>query len=194
MDSSIASMAKRLAHSSRWASLAATSGYSSSGTRSRVRQYSAETTSFFFSKSLSRLVAVVGEVLAGLHVVLVGVGPVQVDLLAVVRDGVLPPPGVAHPGEEVAVVVVTGEEGVDVVEDRGLQVFEVHGAARPGAQVQVLFAERRLSEALVQFPVGVYRVLAEGFRDPIRGLPQLLGLGRLPRHRAALQGLVHHAG
>ncbi len=144
MDSSIASMAKRLAHSSRWASLAATSGYSSSGTRSRVRQYSAETTSFFFSKSLSRLVAVVGEVLAGLHVVLIGVRPVEVDLFAVVWDGVLLPPGVALLREKIAVVVVAREERVDVVEDLGLQVFEIHGPAGFGLRFQILPAHASL--------------------------------------------------
>jgi hypothetical protein len=45
-------MAKRRTHSSRWASLVEVSPYSSSGTRSRVRQYPAKTTSFFFSKSI----------------------------------------------------------------------------------------------------------------------------------------------
>ena len=132
----------------------------------------------------ARLVAVVVEVLAGLDVVLVGVRPVEVDLLAVVRDGVLLPSGVATLGEEVAVVVVAGEEGVDVVEDLGLQVFEVYGVARAGAELCVLLAERRLPKSLAQLPLRVYGVPAEGLLYALRRLPQLLGPRGLAGSRA----------
>src|SRR5687767_9810543 len=50
MFSSISSMANRLTHSSRWASLAATASYNSSGTRSRVTQYPALMTSLLLEE------------------------------------------------------------------------------------------------------------------------------------------------
>ena len=53
-----------------------------------------------------------GVVLSGLDVVLVGVGPVQLHLLAVVGDqvGRTAPGGVATLGDEVALAVVAAEE------------------------------------------------------------------------------------
>ena len=79
-------------------------------------------------------VAVVEEMLSRLDVVLVSVGPVQVDLLAVVRDGILLAPGVAPPGEEVSTIVVAAEEGEEVVEDRGFQVLLVRRVTSLQAQ------------------------------------------------------------
>lgn len=52
-----------------------------------------------------QLEAVVAEVLGGLDVVLVGVGPVELDLLALVRDGI-DARLVAAQAEEIAVLVV----------------------------------------------------------------------------------------
>jgi hypothetical protein len=81
-----------------------------------------------------QLEAVVGEVLAALGVVLILVGPVQHHLFTRVGDGV----GVALVAalaDEVAVVVVAGEEGQQVRE-HGVFVLEVASACllQPGAQ------------------------------------------------------------
>jgi hypothetical protein len=61
--------------------------------------------------------------LGGLDVVLVVVGPVEIDLLAVVGDGVLLPLGVPAFGDEIAVLVVMAEKGIQVVEDACLNGF-----------------------------------------------------------------------
>ena len=66
------------------------------------------------------LPVVVVEVLGGLDVVLVAVGPVEIDLLAVVGDGVPLIAAVAALRDEVAVLVVAAEKGVEVVVDVGL--------------------------------------------------------------------------
>jgi len=57
------------------------------------------------------LPGVVGEVLGGLDIILVVVGPVEVDLLAVIRDGIALLLGVAPPGDEIAVLLIAAEEG-----------------------------------------------------------------------------------
>ena len=78
---------------------------------------------------------VVAQVLAGLDVVLVLVGPVERDLLALVGDGV-DARLVDALGEEVALGVVAAEEAEQVVVDLALQRAHVHGVAlEPGAQV-----------------------------------------------------------
>ena len=64
---------------------------------------------------------VVGKVLAGLDIVLVVVGPVKRHFLAVVGDGVAFAFGVAALGDKVAVLIVTAEEGEQVVIDGGFQ-------------------------------------------------------------------------
>jgi hypothetical protein len=66
------------------------------------------------------LPGVIGEVLGGLDVVLFVVGPVERDLLAVVGDGVAFLFGVAPLGDEVAVLPVAAEEGIEVIVDGGL--------------------------------------------------------------------------
>jgi len=63
---------------------------------------------------------VVLQRLGGLDVVHVACGPVEEDLLAVVGHGVGLGGPVAAAGDEVAVLVVAGEEVVQVVEDLGL--------------------------------------------------------------------------
>ena len=67
--------------------------------------------------AVGRVPVVVAEVRLGLDVVLVAVGPVQVDLFAVVGDGVALVAPVAALGDEIAVLVVAAEEGVQVVVD-----------------------------------------------------------------------------
>ena len=69
------------------------------------------------------------EVLGSLDIVLIVVGPVKIDFLAVVGDGVLLTLGVAALRDEVAVLVVANEEGIQVIEDRG---FESLAAATTG--------------------------------------------------------------
>ncbi len=79
-----------------------------------------------------------------LHVVLFAVGPVEVDLLAVVGDDVGMFPGVAPLRDEVAVLVIPPEERVEVVVDVPTDVgggFRVAGTLAPEG---VLLAERGL--------------------------------------------------
>ena len=70
--------------------------------------------------------SVVAQVLAGLDVVLVRVGPMELDLLAFIGDRV-------HAGlvdalaEEVPLGVVAPEEGIQVIVDLGFQRVQVHG-------------------------------------------------------------------
>src|SRR5690606_39433809 len=81
---------------------------------------------------------VVAEHLARLDVVLPPVGPVEEGLLAVVRHGEALPGGAVPPtGDEVAVLVVSREEVVQVVEDLALQrlVGAGRGDTGPGRVV-----------------------------------------------------------
>ena len=71
---------------------------------------------------------VVAQVLAGLDVVLVRVGPVELDLLALVGDGV-DARLVDALGEEVALGVVAAEEAEQMVVDLVLQRADVDRVA-----------------------------------------------------------------
>ncbi|MDZ7816699.1 MAG: hypothetical protein U5N86_12135 [Planctomycetota bacterium] len=89
------------------------------------------------------LPGIIVEMLGGLDVVLVVVGPMEIDFFAVVGDGVFLALGIAALRDEVAVLVVAAEEGVQVVEDGG---FKRLAAATTGGlvlQVEVLLAQRR---------------------------------------------------
>ena len=68
-----------------------------------------------------RTVAVIVELFAALDVILILIGPVQMDFFPVVGDGVFLAPGVAALGEKIAVVVIPAEEGVEVIENPRLQ-------------------------------------------------------------------------
>ena len=71
---------------------------------------------------------VVTKVLVGLDVVLVAVRPVQIHLLAVVGDGVALALRVAPLGDEVPVLIVAAEEGVQMVVDGRLYRFRAAAA------------------------------------------------------------------
>ena len=60
---------------------------------------------------------VVVEVFGGLDVLLIAVSPVKIDLLSVVGNRVPLIAGVSSPRDEVAVLVVSAEEGVQVIVD-----------------------------------------------------------------------------
>ena len=78
---------------------------------------------------------VVAQVLARLDVVLVLVGPVKRDFLALVGDGVNTRL-IDALGEKVALRVVAAEEAEQVVVDLALQRANIHGVAlEPGAQL-----------------------------------------------------------
>ena len=70
--------------------------------------------------------SVVAQVLAGLDVVLVLVGPVERDFLALVGDGI-DTRLIDALGEEVALGVIATEEAEEVVVDLALQRPQVHG-------------------------------------------------------------------
>src|SRR5690606_35960469 len=104
-----------------------------------------------------RLVAVVGEVLAALHVVLVVVGPVEHHLLAVIGNGVALVLGIAPLGDEVALLVVAAKEGEQVVVDGGFLCVIRHGAGSSLAQFLVLLANRRAEIGRSEITVGIQR-------------------------------------
>ena len=130
---------------------------------------------------------VVVEVLAGLDVVLVAVGPVQVDLLAVVGDGVPLIAPVPPPGDEVSVLVVAAEEGVQAVVDVGLDGLAAAPRPRGGLGCQVLLAHGGTMKAVVQLAVGVDLVSAEGGHHVLTGFFQVVGGLGLPGKLAAVQ-------
>ena len=79
--------------------------------------------------------SVVAQVFAGLDVVVVLVGPVESDLLALVGDGV-DARLVNALGEEVALGVVAAEEAIEMVVGLAFQRADVHGVAlKLGAQI-----------------------------------------------------------
>ena len=98
-------------------------------------------------------VGVVPEVLRGLHVVLVAIRPVEVDFLAVVGDDVRVLPGLPSLRDEVAVLVVAAEEGVEVVVDVPADVAGRFRVAGPLSPQHVFLPVRRLL-VLDEFAVG----------------------------------------
>ena len=130
-------------------------------------------------RDIAGLEGIVAEVLAGLHVVLVLVGPVQMHLLAVVGDGVALAAGVAALGDDVAVVVVAAEEAVQVLVEGGLRRADVrpvrHVPLLAALQAEVALAERRLVECLLEVAVAVERGPAKHLAYLLLHLAQLPG-------------------
>ena len=75
------------------------------------------------SYAIRSLPGVISKMFGGFNVILVMVGPVEVDFLAIVGDSVALFPGVAPLGDEIAVLVVSAEEGIEVIVDGGFQGF-----------------------------------------------------------------------
>ncbi len=140
---------------------------------------------------------VVAQILAGLDVILIRVGPVEFHFLALVRDGVHA--GLVHAlREEIAFGVVAAEEGVQVVVDLGLERVQVHSIlSQPGAQLLDL-GERLwigtqplcLLNSLRQLPLDCRLVGRLVLRERRLHLGQQILLQEL-RHLRALG--VHHA-
>ncbi len=139
--------------------------------------------------------AVVGEGLARLDVVLVEVGPVEEDLLAVVGDGVLVALAVAPLRDKVAVVVVAGEEAIEFVVGLSL---ELAGQGRRlqgllGAQVRFPQVFGRLSgqrhDRRSQIALRVERLIAVFGLQLLAGLVELLLCPGLMRLGLQLQAL-----
>src|SRR5215207_6810859 len=82
--------------------------------------------------------AVVAEVFCGLNVVLVGVGPVELDLFTLVRDGV-DSRLVATQAEKVTVLVIASEESIEVRVDLVFQRRYAPRLLQLGLQPPVLF-------------------------------------------------------
>ena len=127
---------------------------------------------------LAGLEGVVAEVFAGLNVVLVLVGPVQMHFLAVVGDGVALATGVAAFGNDVAVVVVAAEEAVQVLIEGGLGRADVrplrHMPLLAASQAEVALAERRLVEGRLQVAVAVEGLGAKGLANLLLHFAHLL--------------------
>jgi len=130
---------------------------------------------------------VVGKVLGGFDVVLVVVGPVEINLLAVVRDGVAFAFGVAALGDKVAVLIVTAEEGVQLVEDARFESLAAARACGFGFQGQILLTQRRGVVGCGQVPVGIEGVLSQRLADLRGNVLQFPGGLGLVGQRAALQ-------
>ena len=93
--------------------------------------------------TIGRRPIIVAEVLVALDVVLVAVGPVEIDFFPVVRDGVSLVAGVAWFGDEITFFVVAIKEGVQVIVDGGFDGVTGSGAVgNPGLGVSVFFAGR----------------------------------------------------
>ncbi len=87
-----------------------------------------------------RFPGVIGEILASLDVVLVMISPIDIDLLAVIGNGVAFFFGVAPLEDKVAVLIVAAKESVQVIVDGGLQRFKAFGGFCPLTRSQVLLA------------------------------------------------------
>jgi len=74
-----------------------------------------------YSYTIGRLPGIIGEVLTGLDVILVMVGPVEIDFLTIVGNGIAFLFGVTTLGNEVAVLPVAAEKGIKMVVDSRLQ-------------------------------------------------------------------------
>jgi hypothetical protein len=109
-------------------------------------------------------VRIIGEILAGLDIVLVVIGPVESHLLAVVGDGVAFFLGVTAPGDKVALLPVAAEEGVEVVVDVGFQRFASAAALGPGLCFQIFLADVGVAIGFDQVAIGVKGVIAQGFQ------------------------------
>jgi len=70
---------------------------------------------------MGSLPCIICEILTGLDVILVMVGPVEIDFLAIIGDGVAFLFGVTTLGNEVAVLPVAAEKGIKMVVDSRLQ-------------------------------------------------------------------------
>lgn len=76
----------------------------------------------------------------------------EVNLLAVVRDGVFTAGRVAAEGEEIPAIVIVGEELVEVVEDDGSLVAAADGVLGGFAELEILLSERSAMKASARFP------------------------------------------
>lgn len=87
-----------------------------------------------------------------LDIILVAVGPMKVDFLAVIGNGIPLGFGVAAPGDEVAVLVIAAEKSVEMVEngdfDRLTALFDATGCLL--TRVQILLADRSTVVIFVQ--------------------------------------------
>ena len=132
--------------------------------------------------------------LVRLDIVLVVVRPVQIDLFAVVGDGVSAGARVAALGYEVAVLPVAPEEVVEAVVDVRLDGVARAGAGGVGAGLQIAPSRRGTAKGVVEGAVGVYRIRAQRFDDVVsRRFERVMG-GGLVAHRAARQLRRHGIG
>ena len=111
----------------------------------------------------------------------------EVDLLAVVGDGVSLGAPVSPPGDEVAVLVVAAEEGVEVVVGVGLDGLAAAPVLGGGLRFEIQLAQRGVMEAVGQVAVGVERPWAHGRQDVLARLRQPRGGQLLPQELAGLQ-------
>src|SRR5258708_14022908 len=132
-------------------------------------------------------VGIVGEVLAGLDVILVGVGPVEMNLLAVVGNRVFVALRIATQRHKIARVVVTAEKGEEVIENLGFLLGIRSCCCRTVAQSKILLAE--FTAVILRSKVAFYvqRLVAEGFLDLGLDFFELLCKTGFLRERARLQ-------
>ncbi len=130
------------------------------------------------------LPGVIGEVLAGLDVVLVVVRPVEIDFLAVVGDGVALFFGVAAFGDEVAILPVAAEKGVEVVVGGGFQRLAVFGRADAFLGGQILFSGLCIAVLFGQVAIGAQRIVTQRFQHLLASRFQVLRGLRLVCQRA----------
>src|SRR5690606_42136734 len=77
------------------------------------------------------LPCIICEILTCFDVILVVVGPVKIDFLTIVGNGVAFLFGVTALGNEVAVLPVAAEKGIKMVVDSRLQCFAALGGSSP---------------------------------------------------------------
>ena len=145
---------------------------------------------FAFARIGLEAEGVVAQVFAGLDVVLVLVGPVQRDFLALVGDGV-DARLVDALGQEVAFRVVAAEEAVQVIVDLVFQRADVDGAGELRAQLEDFFIDIRvhLHTSQCGFQLGEFLLQLRAVRRLVLGK----GVFYL-RQQVAFQEPGHFAG
>ena len=84
-----------------------------------------------YSYTIGSLPCIISEVLTRLDVILVMIGPVEIDFLTIVGNGVTFLLGVTALRNEVAVLPVAAEEGIKVVVDSRFQCLVALGGSSP---------------------------------------------------------------
>src|SRR5687767_8318497 len=123
--------------------------------------------------------SVIGKVLGRFDVVLIVVGPIKINFLTVVGNGITLSLGVATLGDKVTILIVAAEKGIKVVVNGGFEGVPPTRACRFCLCVKILFTEWRTMISRGQISLGVDGISTHSLFDLCGNLFQCLDCPRL---------------